>query len=102
MLRAPPELGRPKGAADRIALPVAWDDPAAKATVLKLVDELGFDGVEPEVWMSPGGNSPAHQSMPTTSMPRACGGLCPKPKKTVLRNGAPLTVVPVASPRRLE
>ena len=46
MLRAPPELGRPKGAADRIALPVAWDDPAAKATVLKLVDELGFDGVD--------------------------------------------------------
>ena len=46
VLRAPPELGRPKGAADRIALPVAWDDPAAKATVLKLVDELGFDGVD--------------------------------------------------------
>ena len=36
------ELGRPKGAADRIALPVAGDDKAAKAIVLKLVDELGF------------------------------------------------------------
>ena len=40
------ELGRPKGAADRIALPVAGDDEAAKAIVLKLVDELGFDGVD--------------------------------------------------------
>ena len=40
------ELGRPKGAADRIALPVAGDDKTAKAIVLKLVDELGFDGVD--------------------------------------------------------
>jgi 8-hydroxy-5-deazaflavin:NADPH oxidoreductase len=30
----------------RIALPVAGDDAAAKAVVLKLVDELGFDGVD--------------------------------------------------------
>jgi hypothetical protein len=37
------QLGRPKG---RIALPVAGDDKAAKAIVLKLVDELGFDGVD--------------------------------------------------------
>ena len=40
------ELGRPKGAPDRIALPVSGDDEAAKAVVLKLVDELGFDGVD--------------------------------------------------------
>ncbi len=40
------ELGRPKGAAGRIALPVAGDDAAAKAIVLKLVDELGFDAVD--------------------------------------------------------
>ena len=40
------ELGRPKGTAGRIALPVAGDDEAAKAIVLKLVDELGFDGVD--------------------------------------------------------
>jgi predicted dinucleotide-binding enzyme len=39
-------LGKPKGAPGRIALPVAGDDPAAKAIVLKLVDELGFDGVD--------------------------------------------------------
>ena len=39
-------MGKPKGTPGRIALPVAGDDPAAKATVLKLVDELGFDGVD--------------------------------------------------------
>jgi predicted dinucleotide-binding enzyme len=38
------ELGRPAGAPGRIALPVAGDDDVAKAVVLKLVEELGFDG----------------------------------------------------------
>jgi predicted dinucleotide-binding enzyme len=40
------ELGRPKGTPGRIALPVAGDDGAAKAVVMQLVDELGFDGVD--------------------------------------------------------
>ncbi len=40
------KLGRPAGAAGRIALPVAGDDTKAKALVLRLVDELGFDGVD--------------------------------------------------------
>jgi predicted dinucleotide-binding enzyme len=40
------ESGRPKGAPGRIALPVSGDEKAAKAIVLKLVDELGFDGVD--------------------------------------------------------
>lgn len=40
------ERGRPKGAAGRIALPVSGDDPAAKALVIRLLDELGFDGVD--------------------------------------------------------
>ncbi|MBW4025276.1 MAG: NAD(P)-binding domain-containing protein [Proteobacteria bacterium] len=40
------ELGKPKGAAGRIALPVSGDDAAAKAKVLALVDELGFDPVD--------------------------------------------------------
>lgn len=38
--------GQPHSAKHRIALPVAGDDANAKATVLKLVDELGFEGVD--------------------------------------------------------
>src|ERR1700704_1596711 len=40
------KLGKPKGTPGRIALPVAGDDDRAKSVVLKLVDELGFDGVD--------------------------------------------------------
>lgn len=39
-------LGRPAGSPDRIALPVAGDDAKAKSTVLRLVEELGFDAVD--------------------------------------------------------
>nr|WP_227451269.1 NAD(P)-binding domain-containing protein [Pseudomonas fluorescens] len=37
---------RPHGAPDRRALPVAADDAAAKARVITLLDELGFDAVD--------------------------------------------------------
>ena len=40
------ELGKPRDAPGRIALPVAGDDNEAKAVILQLVDELGFDGVD--------------------------------------------------------
>jgi predicted dinucleotide-binding enzyme len=40
------ERGRPKGDRERIALPVAADDPNAKAVVSRLIDELGFDPVD--------------------------------------------------------
>lgn len=39
-------LGRPANAPGRIALPVAGDDPKAKAKIISLLDELGFDGVD--------------------------------------------------------
>jgi 8-hydroxy-5-deazaflavin:NADPH oxidoreductase len=38
--------GKPAGSPGRIALPVAGDDDRAKSVVLKLIDELGFDGVD--------------------------------------------------------
>jgi len=40
------DKGRPKGAVDRLALPVAGTDPAAKQAVLGLVDDTGFDPVD--------------------------------------------------------
>lgn len=40
------DRGRPAGAPGRIALPVAGDDPGAKADVTGLVDEVGFDPVD--------------------------------------------------------
>ncbi len=39
-------LGRPRGSAERLALPVAGDDAAAKDAAMRLVDELGFDPVD--------------------------------------------------------
>lgn len=39
-------FGRPAGDRERIALPIAGDDPNAKAVVSRLVDELGFDAVD--------------------------------------------------------
>lgn len=38
--------GRSAGDRNRIALPVAGDDPAAKRIVMQLIDELGFDPVD--------------------------------------------------------
>lgn len=40
------DLGKPKGAPDRIALPVAGDDPAAKDVVMHLIETIGFDPVD--------------------------------------------------------
>lgn len=38
--------GKPAGSPGRVALPVAGDDAKAKAVVMKLIDELGFDPVD--------------------------------------------------------
>jgi hypothetical protein len=38
--------GRPAGTSGRIALPVAGDDESAKAVVMQLIDDLGFDAVD--------------------------------------------------------
>lgn len=40
------EKGTPKGTTGRIALPVAGDSPDARAKVMQLVDDLGFDPVD--------------------------------------------------------
>lgn len=38
--------GLPPGTSGRICLPVAGDDPGAKELVLRMIDELGFDGID--------------------------------------------------------
>jgi 8-hydroxy-5-deazaflavin:NADPH oxidoreductase len=40
------QLGKPRGTPGRIALPLAGDDDKAKAVVMRLIDELGFDAVD--------------------------------------------------------
>ena len=40
------ENGKPAGTSGRIALAVAGDEPDAKATVMGLIDEIGFDAVD--------------------------------------------------------
>jgi predicted dinucleotide-binding enzyme len=40
------ERGKPKGTPGRIGLPVAGDDRRAKDVVIRLVEELGFDGLD--------------------------------------------------------
>jgi predicted dinucleotide-binding enzyme len=39
-------LPRPAGAADRSALPIAGDDPAAKAAVTSFLDAIGYDAID--------------------------------------------------------
>jgi predicted dinucleotide-binding enzyme len=39
-------LGKPAGTPGRVALPVAGDDARAKAVVIDLIDQLGFDGID--------------------------------------------------------
>ena len=40
------DRGKPAGARDRIALPVAGDDPRAKQVVSALADDIGFESVD--------------------------------------------------------
>ena len=39
-------FGLPAGTTGRVAIPVAGDDPKAKAIVFRLVDDIGFDAVD--------------------------------------------------------
>jgi hypothetical protein len=46
MFHALSELGKPQGAPDRLAIPVAGDDARAKRIVMGLVNDIGFDPVD--------------------------------------------------------
>jgi predicted dinucleotide-binding enzyme len=46
MFHALSELGKPEGALDRLAIPVAGDDDWSKEVVMGLVNDMGFDPVD--------------------------------------------------------
>ena len=75
------ELGRPPGSQGRIALPVAGDDTAAKTVVLRLVDELGFDGVDAGALDESWRQQPTRRSMPRISTPMVCDAPLAKASK---------------------
>jgi len=69
------EKGLPRGTKGRIALPVAGDSWDAKAAVLRLVDELGFDPVDggdlDNSWRQQPGTPAYCQDLETAALRRA-------------------------------
>ncbi len=76
------ELGRPRGSAERLALPVAGDDAAAKDVVLRLADELGFDPVDAggldESWRQQPGTPVYGQKLDAAATRRALAQASPE------------------------
>jgi predicted dinucleotide-binding enzyme len=75
------DRGQPSGTAGRIALPVASDDATAKAVVLRLIDELGFDGVDAggldDSWRQQPGTPVYAQDFDAEGVRRALAGAKP-------------------------
>ena len=75
------EQGQPAGAAGRIALPVTGDDERAKAIVMQLVDELGFDPVDAggldESWRQQPGSPAYGQDFDAEGVRRALAAASP-------------------------
>jgi len=71
------DRGKPAGAPNRIALPVAGDDKRAKAAVMRLVDELGFDAVDAgslsESWRQQPGTPVYAKDLDANGVKRALG-----------------------------
>lgn len=78
------EGGKPAGTKGRIALPVAGDDAGAKAIVMRLVNELGFDAVDAggldESWRQQPGSPVYTRDFDAASVRRALSQA--KPERT--------------------
>ena len=72
------ERGQPNGASGRIAIPVAGDDPKAKATAMELVEATGFDALDS------GSLSDSWRQQPGT--PAYCTELTTNELKSALRS----------------
>jgi predicted dinucleotide-binding enzyme len=70
------EGGLARGTKDRIALPVAGDDPKAKGVVIALSTSSGSMESIPEASTSRGAKSPARRCTAPISTPTACGMRC--------------------------
>ena len=46
MFYALSEFGKPEGSSNRLAIPVAGDDPRGKSVVMSLINDMGFDPVD--------------------------------------------------------
>jgi hypothetical protein len=83
------DLGKPAGAAGRIAVPVAGDDPAAKAVVLELVDQLGFDGLDAgplaESWRQQPGTPIYTADLPLAAAREALADATPRADRRLAR-----------------
>ena len=72
--------GKPSGTQDRLAIPVASDDPAAKRVVMDLIDQIGFDPVDNGGLIEGGrkqqpGSPIYNQPIDATSMRRELAGI---------------------------
>jgi predicted dinucleotide-binding enzyme len=78
------ERGQPKGTPGRIALPIAGDEPRAKAVVTGLIDALGFDVVDgggiDESWRQQPGTPVYAQDFDADGVRRALAGAAPDRK----------------------
>jgi 8-hydroxy-5-deazaflavin:NADPH oxidoreductase len=76
------DLGKPAGAAGRVSVPVAGDDPAGKSIVLDLVDQLGFDGLDAgplaESWRQQPGTPIYTTDLPLDAARRALADATPE------------------------
>jgi 8-hydroxy-5-deazaflavin:NADPH oxidoreductase len=76
------DLGKPAGAAGRVSVPVAGDDPAGKSIVLNLVDQLGFDGLDAgplaESWRQQPGTPIYTTDLPLDAARRALADATPE------------------------
>ena len=74
--------GRPADDPERVALPVAGDDPEAKDVVLALLDELGFDGVDAgplsESWRQQPGTAVYGTDLPAERLREALAAASPE------------------------
>jgi predicted dinucleotide-binding enzyme len=94
------ENGKPKGAPGRIALPVAGDDEEAKAIVLQLVEELGFDAVDAgdldDSWRQQPGTPVYGTDFDAAGVRRALSEASPERKPQFRADGASAASSPAA------